>query len=236
MKLSIIIPVFNEEKTIEQTLDKVFSVKLMDIKKEVIVVDDGSKDNSKFKIQNSKFFKHIKFINHKKNSGKGAAIKTGLKHATGDYVIIQDADSEYNPKFYTALLVPVLSKKAQVVYGSRLMVYPLKLWGEDKTVLPLHLLANHFLTMLTNLLYGSNVTDMETGYKLFKKEVLKDINLDSNKFDFEAEITVKILKKKIPIIEVPISVKPRTYKDGKKIGWKDGVDAIWTLIKYRFVS
>ncbi|MCL4416743.1 MAG: glycosyltransferase family 2 protein [Actinobacteria bacterium] len=236
MILSIIIPVFNEEETIEQTLDKVFSVKLPSYKKEVIVVDDGSDDNSKFKVQSSKFFKHIKYINHKKNIGKGAAIRTGLKHATGDYVIIQDADLEYNPKFYTTLLEPVLNSKAQVVYGSRLMVYPLKFWGEDKTVLPLHLLANHFLTMLTNLLYGSNVTDMETGYKLFKKEVLKDININSKKFDFEAEITAKILKNKIPIIEIPISVKPRTYKEGKKIGWKDGISAIWTLLKYRFID
>ncbi len=234
MKLSIIIPVYNEEQTIRLILDKVNQVRLPDsIKKEVIVVDDGSKDNSKFIIQNLRINGLIK-IYHKKNLGKGAAIRSGLNSATGDLVIIQDADLEYNPADYERLLRPILTDKAEVVYGSRLINYPLKLWGRNKTVLPLHLIANKGLTGFTNFLYGSNLTDMETCYKLFKKEVLQKISLKSNRFEFEPEITVKILKLKIPIVEIPINVKPRTYEEGKKIGLLDGFLAIWILIKYKF--
>ncbi len=234
MKLSIIIPVYNEEQTIRLILDKVNQVRLPDsIKKEVIVVDDGSKDNSKFIIQNLRINGLIK-IYHKKNLGKGAAIRSGLNSATGDLVIIQDADLEYNPADYERLLRPILTDKAEVVYGSRLINYPLKSWGRNKTVVPLHLIANKGLTGFTNFLYGSNLTDMETCYKLFKKEVLQKISLKSNRFEFEPEITVKILKLKIPIVEIPINVKPRTYEEGKKIGLLDGFLAIWILIKYKF--
>lgn len=235
MILSIIIPVFNEEKTVGELLQKVYEVKLPLIKKEVIVVDDCSSDETNKILSN---FKKggFKYFRHKKNSGKGAAIKTGLGHATGELIIIQDADLEYDPVYYKELLEPVLKNRAQVIYGSRLINYPLILWGRNKTVLPAHLIANKFLTFLTNLLYGSSVTDMETGYKLFKKVVLEGIKIDSNKFDFEAEVTAKILKKRIPIIEVPISITPRTYNEGKKIGWKDGLAAVWTLLKYRFID
>ncbi len=236
MKLSIIIPLFNEEKTIDKILKKVSKIRLSKgIKKEIIVIDDGSNDNSKVKIQNLKL-KGIKKIFHERNLGKGAAIRTGIKQATGEMIIIQDADLEYDPQDYLKLLQPILENNALVVYGTRLTDYPLKLWGDRKTVLPSHLLANKFLTFLTNLLYGSHLTDMETCYKLFKKEILKNIQLESNRFDFEPEITAKILKLNIPIIEVPISTKPRTYKEGKKINWIDGIIAIWTLIKYRFTD
>lgn len=235
MTLSIIIPVFNEEKTIKQLLAKVDGVNLSGIKKEIIVIDDCSTDETGKILSNLNKIK-FKYLKHKKNLGKGAAIKTGIECATGDFIIIQDADLEYDPVHYKELLEPFSKNSVEVVYGSRLINYPLKLWGRNKTVLPTHLIANKFLTFLTNLLYGSNLTDMETGYKLFKKEILKGIKLNSNKFDFEAEVTAKILRRRIPIIEVPISTKPRTYKEGKKISWKDGITAIWTLIKYRFTA
>lgn len=236
MKLSIIIPIYNEEKTIEEILSRVSNAKLQSgIKKEIILVDDGSTDSSKFKVQRLKL-QGLKTIFHKKNLGKGAAIKSGLNITTGDYIIIQDADLEYNPKDYEKLLAPVIKDNIQVVYGTRLVNYPLKLSGKNKTVLPTHLVANRFLTALTNLLYGSHLTDMETCYKLFNRQVLKNISIKSNRFDFEPEITAKILKQNIPIIEVPIKVKPRTYKEGKKIGWIDGIIAIWTLFKYKFTD
>lgn len=233
MKLSIIIPVFNEEKTIEQVLQKISEVNLKKIEKEIIVVDDCSFDSTSQILKKIKK-PTIKYIRHENNLGKGAAIKTGLKNVTGDYVIIQDADLEYDPKYYPDLLRPVLEEKVLVVYGTRLQNYPLKIWGEHKTVLPLHLIANRLLSWLTNLLYGGKISDMETGYKLIKSDILKKITIESNRFNIEPEITAKLLKLKIPIIEVPIKTKPRTVKEGKKIGWKDGVEATITLLKYRF--
>ncbi len=235
MKLSIIIPVFNEEKTIEQVLQKVHEVKLNDVEKEIIVVDDSSVD------QTTKILSRIKkpvfkYYRHKTNMGKGAAIKTGFKNATGDLVIIQDADLEYDPKYYQDLIKPVYENNAVVVYGTRLKNYPLKIWGEHKTVLPLHLVANRALSLLTNLLYGGKISDMETGYKLISRNVLNKIELKGNRFDFEPEITAKLLKLKVPIIEVAIKTKPRTAKEGKKIGWGDGIAALVTLIKYRFID
>ena len=234
MILSIIIPVFNEEKTIDILLKKVLKVNLPAfIKKEIILVDDGSLAKSKIKIRK---FNNIKKIFHKKNLGKGAAIKSGLKVATGDYIIIQDADLEYNPEDYPKMLDPIMTGKSKVVFGTRLTDYPLRLWGKKKTVMPFNLIANKLLTSLTNLLYGSKLTDMETCYKLIKASIFKKINIRSQKFDFEPEITAKILKLKIRIIEIPIKVKPRTYEEGKKIKWTDGLFAIWALIKYRFID
>lgn len=233
MKLSIIIPVFNEEKTIKDILTRVSRVRLSSkITKEIIIVDDGSKDNSKFKIQKLKI-KGVKKIFHDRNLGKGAAIRTGITYATGDIIIIQDGDLEYDPNDYSRLIEPILKQNAQVVYGTRLINYPLKLWGKEKTVLPMHLLANKILTFLTNFLYRGNLTDMETGYKLFKRQVLESISIRSSGFDFEPEVTAKTLKLHIPIVEVPIKIKPRTYKEGKKINWRDGIVALWTLLKYR---
>lgn len=238
MILSILIPVFNEEDTIEKLLKKVLGVKLTGgMSKEIIIIDDGSTDFSIKKIKNQiKKNNVIKLVRHNKNLGKGAAISSGIKHATGDYIIIQDADLEYNPADYLKLLEPLLKNKTSVIYGTRLKNYPFRLWGKNKTVMPAHLLANRFLTTLTNFLYGSNLTDMETCYKLFKRDVLKKISLKSNRFDFEPEVTAKILKLKIPIMEIPVKVKPRTYKEGKKIKWTDGIIAIWTLFKYRFID
>lgn len=234
--LSVIIPVYNEESTVGELLRRVIAVKLpADIKKEIVVVDDGSSDKtskvlSEFEIKKLKF----KIIRHKKNLGKGAAVRTGVKNSTGDLMLIQDADLEYDPDDYSKLLVPFFKKNASVVYGSRLINYPLRFWGKNKTILPFHLIANKFLTGLTNLLYGSNLTDMETCFKVFKKEIIRQLDLKSDKFDIEPEITAKILKKGITIAEVPVKVSPRTYKEGKKIGLADGFIAIWTLLKYRF--
>lgn len=233
MKLSIIIPVFNEEKTISEILRKVLAVKLPSLEKEIIVIDDGSNDDTLSKIRNAR---GIKKIFHEKNLGKGAAIRSGFKAATGDIILIQDADLEYDPSYYPILLKPIFKKSAKVVYGSRLINYPLKFWGKDKTVLPTHLIANRFLTGLTNLLYGSNLTDMETCYKIFQRVCLNGIILESNGFEFEPEITAKLLKKGYKIFEVAINVKPRTYEEGKKINFWDGVKAIWTILKYKFVD
>lgn len=234
MKLSVIIPVYNEAKTIKDILMKVNKVKLPEkITKEILVIDDCSKDSTAKILKRTKKIK-FEYLRHKENLGKGAAIRTGISKADGDIIIIQDADLEYDPSYYSTLLQPILAKRAKVVYGTRLINYPLKVWGKNKTVLPLHLLANIFLTSMTNWLYSGNLTDMETGYKVFKKEVIKDIKLKSDRFDFEPEITAKILKSGVSIVEIPINVKPRTYKEGKKIGWVDGVVAVWALIKYRF--
>ena len=233
MKLSIIIPVFNEQNTIAEVLKKVEKVSLPGIQKEVIVVDDASSDNTA-NILKKQQKKNIVLIRHKYNMGKGAAVKDGLAQASGDLILIQDADLEYDPKYYNVLIKPFDKKTTIVVFGTRLINYPLKIWGKDKTILPTHLIANRFLTILTNILFGGSLTDMETGYKIFRKEVLNKIKINSEKFDFEAEITAKILKMGIKIVEIPIETKPRTYQEGKKINWIDGISAIWTLIKYRF--
>jgi len=237
MKLSILIPVFNEEKTVGSVLESLYSLKIPNITKEIIVVDDGSRDKSpeilkKKKRENPKLI----VITHEKNKGKGAAIQTGIKKATGDIILIQDADLEYNPKDIPMLLEPIIDKKAKVVYGTRLRVKPV-LFGKEKTPLLLHFFGNKFLSLITTLLYGSMITDMETGYKVFTKNALKGINLKSRSFDMEPEITAKILKKGIRILELDIITKPRGYNEGKKIKpIKDGLKALWTILKYRFTD
>ncbi len=231
-KLSIIIPIYNEAATIHLILDKIKNVSLPDnIKKEIIVVDDCSTDNSKTKIEayiedNSKL--DIKFYQHDKNKGKGAALHTGIKNASGEFTIIQDADLEYNPEEYSILLQPVLDGFADVVYGSRFM------GGNAHRVLFFwHTIGNRFLTFLSNMFSNLNLTDMETCYKLFNTKILQSLNLKERRFGFEPEVTIKVSRiKKIRMYEVGISYYGRTYEEGKKINWKDGVHAIYCIIKY----
>jgi len=234
LKLSIIIPVYNEERTLKEIISRVKRARIPDgVISEIIAVDDASGDSSS---EILKKIRDIKVISHKENLGKGAAVRSGIKAASGDVILIQDADLEYNPQDYSRLITPITSGKTKVVYGTRLKNYPLKLFGNDITPLPLHLIGNKFLTLFTNLLYGSNLTDMETGYKVFKAEVLRGLVLKSKKFEFEPEITAKILKAGYNIYEVPIKVKLRGYDEGKKITWRDGFSAIWSLIKYKFAD
>ena len=241
MKLSIIIPVYNEEATIGELLRRVYKARLpKKIEKEIVIVDDASKDNSykiclNFKQKFSGKIK-IKLIKHNTNRGKGSAVVDGINLASGDVVVIQDADLEYDPNDYIKLIDPILAGKADVVFGSRLKNYPLRLFGKKKTPLVTHYLGNKFLTLVTEVLYQRKVSDMETCYKMFKKDVLKGINIKAKKFDFEPEFTAKILKKGYRICEVPIKVKPRGYEEGKKISWRDGFTAIWTLVKYRITD
>lgn len=236
MKLSVVIPVFNEVKTIKEVIEKVKSVKLTPgWQKEIIIVDDGSTDGTKKIIEDFEDGE-IKKLFHPKNQGKGTAVRDGIKTATGEVLIIQDADLEYDPKYFLTLLEPITSKRAEVVFGTRLKNLKFKLFGRDKTPLPLHLLANRFLSVLTNFLYHSRLTDMETGYKLMTKEVYQNLNLISDRFEVEPEITAKILKKGYQIIEIPIFTKPRSYREGKKIKPIDALMAAWTLVRFAFIS
>lgn len=235
MKLSILIPVYNEEKTVGRVINALQKLRIKDVTKEIIVIDDGSSDKSPAVLsQQKKKNSKLSVITHNKNKGKGAAIQTGLARATGDIILIQDADLEYNPKDIPKLLEPILKKKAKVVYGTRLRMPPV-IFGENKTPLLLHFFGNKFLSLVTTVLYGSIITDMETGYKLFTKKSLSGIKLKSRSFDMEPEITAKILKKGIKILEIDITTKPRGYNEGKKIRpFKDGSKALFTLFKYRF--
>lgn len=228
-KLSVIIPVYNEKKTIRKTIDKVKNTQLRNISKEIIVVDDCSNDGTREILKNIGD-KSLKILYHEKNMGKGSAILRGLKDAAGDIILIQDADLEYNPKEYKRLLKPIIENKSEVVYGSRFNSIRKNL----KKMYKLHYIGNLFLTFMTNLLYGVKITDMETGYKVFTREVIKNMTLNANRFDFEPEITAKIIKRGYKIYEVPISFKGRKFDEGKKITWIDGVKAAYYLIKYRF--
>ncbi len=236
MKLSIIIPVFNEEKTISEVLNKVNDVNIAGVEKEIIVVDDGSTDATTLEIKNLKLkIKNLKFFHHAKNLGKGSAVRTGIENAAGDYIVIQDADLEYNPNDIGKLMGAVKNSVLGVVYGTRLRRLPNFSRDERTLGFMLHYLGNKFLSFLTSILYGQWITDMETGYKFFPRSVVKDMKLNSKRFDFEPEITAKILKKGIHIIEVPIATNPRGYNEGKKLNTiKDGTIALYTLLKYRF--
>ncbi|MEK9176620.1 MAG: glycosyltransferase family 2 protein [Patescibacteria group bacterium] len=230
MKLSIIIPVFNEEKTVSEIIDAVTNVKIPGVIKEIIVVDDGSTDKTVSRIDKNK----VKLIIHEKNKGKGAAVKTGIENATGDYIIIQDADLEYDPKYIPTLLEPILQGKVKVVYGTRLKRLPHLKKEEKKARFLLHYLGNRFLSLTTSVLYGSWITDMETCYKLFPRNALKGMKLNSRRFDFEPEITAKLLKRGYKILEIPITTVPRDYNEGKKLRtFHDGSIALYTLLKYR---
>ena len=224
MKLSIIIPVFNEENTIASIIQKVQSA---DYDKEIIVVDDASTDGTKDILQKLSQQPKLKIFYHERNRGKGAAIRTAIKNITGNITIIQDADLEYDPVDYTILLKPILDGRADVVYGSRFQ------GGSHRVLFFWHYLGNKFLTLFSNMMTNLNLTDMETGYKAFKSNVIKNISLSSDRFGFEPEVTAKIAhNNNYKIYEVPISYSGRDYSEGKKIGWKDGVAAIYFILKY----
>lgn len=238
MKLSIVMPVFNEEKTIAQVIDNVYSVKFDDITREIIIVDDGSTDKSLAEIKKTiPGKKNVKLIAVGKNQGKGAAVASGIEEATGDYVVIQDADLEYDPHYIKDLIKPILNRKAKVVYGTRLNRFPHLDKEEKKARFLLHYFGNRFLSLVTSVLYGAWITDMETCYKLFPAKAGKSFKLKSKKFDFEPEITAKLLKSGYKIMELSITTKPRSYEEGKKLRtFHDGSIALWTLLKYRFTN
>lgn len=235
MKLSVIIPSYNEERTIAQVLQLVRDVDVagalgIEVEKEIIVVDDGSTDETRHILAGHADKPGVRVILHECNRGKGAAVRTGFAAATGDVVIIQDADAEYDPQEFPRLLEPIVQGRADVVYGSRLS------GGRPQRVYMFwHLLGNRFLTLLTNVLFNSTLTDMETGYKVFRKEVVESFRLTSNDFRIEPEMTAQILSNpRLRVYELPISYYGRTYEEGKKITWRDGVGALTTLIRCRF--
>jgi len=226
MKLSIVMPVFNEKNTIKEIISRIQSVDV-GIKKEIILVDDCSNDGTR-EILEKIDQNNIKVYFHKKNQGKGAALQTGFSKVEGDIILIQDADLEYDPREYPRLLEPILDGRADAVYGSRFLC------GPHHVIFFWHYVGNKILTTLTNMTSNLNLTDIETCYKVFKKEILDKINLKSKRFGFEPEITIKLAKLKCRIYEVPISYSGRDYSEGKKIRWKDGVSAIFHIFKYKF--
>lgn len=227
MKLSVIIPVYNEVESIQKILKRVQAQKLAH---EIIVVDDGSKDGTRDVLSKLDGKGGVRVILHERNKGKGAAVRTGMSAAKGDVLLIQDADLEYDPRDYPILLEPIKEGLADVVYGSRF------LGRAHRVTMFWHQVANKMLTLMTNILYNTILTDMETGYKVFRREVLNGMTLRANSFDFEPEFTAKILKRKFRIFEVPITFNPREYSEGKKIKLHDAFEAVWTLMKYRFVE
>ena len=227
MKLSIVIPVYNEEMTISRVLDGVLAVNLDGIEREILAVNDCSTDRTLDVLKEIEKSGAIRLFSHEKNMGKGAALRTGFASVTGDIVLVQDADLEYDPAEYPRLLAPILQGKADVVYGSRFV------GGDVHRVLYFwHSVGNRFLTLLSNMLTNLNLTDMEVCYKVFRREILDKIKIEENRFGFEPEITAKVAKLKCRIYEVGISYSGRTYAEGKKIGAKDGFKAIWCIIKY----
>jgi glycosyltransferase involved in cell wall biosynthesis len=230
VKLSIIVPVYNEKGTIHEILQRVRAVPLQGIDKEIIVVDDCSTDGTRDLLTQETLAADTRVFHHPVNKGKGAAIQTGLQASTGDLIIVQDADLEYDPNDYGKLMAPILAGEATVVYGSRFAQ------GHHKKMFLSQRLANTVLTVLTNLLYGAALSDMETCYKVFPAQVIKPIRLRAQRFDFEPEITAKLLKRGHRILEVPISYAGRVYDEGKKINWRDGMVAIYSLIYYRFLD
>ena len=227
MNLSVIIPVYNEVQNIREILKRVQATGLA---WEILIVDDGSTDGTRDILKELDGTDQIRVVLHEVNQGKGAAVRTGFGEAKGDVFLIQDADLEYDPRDYPAILKPIEEGIADVVYGSRFLGAP------RRSTMFWHMIANKLLTLATNILYNNILTDMETGYKVFRREVLDGITIHSNSFNFEPEFTAKILKKNVRIFEVPISFNPRDYSDGKKIKLHDAFEAVWALLKYRFVD
>jgi len=227
MNLSVIIPVYNESNTIEEIVKR---VKQTGLAGEVVIVDDGSTDGTREILARLDGEGPIKVVYHDSNQGKGCAVVTGIKNATGEVVLIQDADLEYDPRDYPALMQPIEEEIADIVYGSRF------LGGPRRPTMFWHMVANKLLTLATNILYNNILTDMETGYKVFRKEVLNGITIHAKSFNFEPEFTAKVLKRKFRIYEVPIRFTPRDYNEGKKIKLSDAFEALWTLFKYRFID
>ncbi|PKN93370.1 MAG: glycosyl transferase [Chloroflexi bacterium HGW-Chloroflexi-6] len=227
MNLSVIIPVYNEKNTVREIVRRVQATGLA---WEILLVDDGSKDGTREILAELDGKDGVRVILHEKNQGKGAAVRTGLQNALGDVLLIQDADLEYDPREYPGLLKPIEEGLADVVYGSRFLGAP------HRAILFWNMVANKLLTLMTNILYNNILTDMETGYKVFRREIVQDMNLRANRFDFEPEFTAKILKRHVRLFEVPISFNPREYSEGKKIGLRDAFEAVWALLKYRFVD
>ena len=227
MKLSVIIPIYNEVESLREIVKRVQDTKRAG---EILLVDDGSIDGTRDLLKDMDGKGNVRVILKEKNEGKGSAVTVGMQSATGDILLIQDADLEYDPRDYPTLLKPLEEGVADVVYGSRF------LGGPRRVVMFWHLVANYMLTFMTNILYNTILSDMETGYKVFRRQVVEGMTIRAKRFDFEPEFTAKILKRKYRIFEVPISFNPRDYSEGKKIKLKDAFEAVWTLLKYRFVD
>ena len=221
--LSVVVPVYNEVKTIGEIVRR---IQATPYDKEIIIVDDGSTDGTREKLLELERVPEVKVLTHEHNRGKGAALRTGFSKSKGDVIIVQDSDLEYNPAEYGALLQPILDGNADVVYGSRF------LGGPHRVLYYWHSVGNHLLTTISNMFSGLNLTDMETGYKVFRREVIAGMTLKSNRFGFEPEITSKVARNGWRVYEVPISYSGRTYQEGKKIGWKDGVSALFAIIRF----
>jgi len=241
VKLSVIMPVYNEIGTIAEILRRVRAVPLtvpvgygpangtvVEFEREIVIVDDGSTDGTREYLRTLEGEPGVVVLFHERNQGKGAAVRTGLQHASGDVMLIQDADLEYDPRDYPALLQPIVERRSQVVYGSRFR------GGPTKAMFFWHMVGNRFLTLVTNILYDTILSDMETGYKVFTREVAERLDLKAPGWGFDPEITAQILKRGYRIYEVPISYTGREFEEGKKIGWRDGITVLWTLLKCRF--